>query len=326
MVYDAGANLVPDTNCKKEDIKWSINEPSEGATIDASGVVTFGAEGALITVVVKCGELTDSMSLLYLRLTTQTVARVPSPRSRRLLGVGEEDNISVTPLTGTVAWRLEGPGALSFTSHTAKFEAGDVASEATVFATLTASSGQPSATCSVKFTVIPPSDVEMVRLPGKPEYHEQDRPSAGVCTQVYILPRTVCFYRISIREGECWAVASGYFESENGAYHGRGSSFAVKENTEANPSLGDANDNVGFRGGFLTVPPYGPWPLRRGSIEWKIPYEYVVTTGVQLFREFTIVSQAGEATEQGNLAVRKAGVTVTKDYGEASSGRWRPCE
>ncbi len=69
VTYDAKANLHPDTNCKKEDIVFSLEGETRGSTIDpGSGVVTFGPVGVILTVVVTCGEVFDKMTLLVLRV------------------------------------------------------------------------------------------------------------------------------------------------------------------------------------------------------------------------------------------------------------------
>lgn len=66
--YDAAANLDSQSNCKAEDLIWGIEEPSEGATIDSHGTVTFGSVSAVVTVSVMCGTVSDTMSLRYAKI------------------------------------------------------------------------------------------------------------------------------------------------------------------------------------------------------------------------------------------------------------------
>jgi hypothetical protein len=67
--YSAASNLHPDTNCKKEDLVWSIGPSTEHsqstceATIDSDGTVTFGPSGEVDDVGILCGEIGDNMKL-----------------------------------------------------------------------------------------------------------------------------------------------------------------------------------------------------------------------------------------------------------------------
>ncbi len=63
--YDAGENL--ESNCKPEDIRWSIRGDAHGSTIDQNGLVTFGAP-AQITILVECGDYGDIMDLIMVRV------------------------------------------------------------------------------------------------------------------------------------------------------------------------------------------------------------------------------------------------------------------
>lgn len=105
--YDALSNL--DSNCEYNDITWGISGKSSGATMKGS-VVTFGKDGAIITIKATCKGVTSSMTLIYIKLQIH-LEKKDVTRQRVDVDVGNEINLSavVTPASlapkdGAYAW------------------------------------------------------------------------------------------------------------------------------------------------------------------------------------------------------------------------------
>ena len=246
--YDVGTNLAEGTNCKKEDIKFGIEAPAQGATVDAAGVVTFGDEGAEITVTVKCGDVSDSMKLIYLKIATETFAQVPNDKKRKKLGVCEEDIVTATPEIGAVKWEIQGNGTLSTTDgFRTIYEAPDRASNQEIIKATLTTTDNKTITCSVTFSIVEPSGINLKKT--SPDWHKQGKLSAGFCADVRILPLDVCFYNIQVREKEGDIVSDGYFAPLNGKKEPVNETwFGVNEGTNEFPSLKVGGDKVATQG------------------------------------------------------------------------------
>ena len=312
--YDAGANLHPDTNCKKEDIVFEIPDYAWGASVDNRGIVTFGQHGADITVAVKCGGVSDTMRLIFLKINTETEAPFPEGRDRKLLGVCENVFLEVNPKLSIIQWTILGKGDLVGRDFSPHFHAADSSSHPVIYATMKT---PIEITCSVQFDVIPPTGIEIVRKPNLPDYHEQDLPSCGFCGKVYILPATVCFMGIEVREEDCLGVGQGYFLPLNGESHNPGVWTSVSPGDNTHPSVMDGGDKCTVRGHWT-------WRLEWGTLTFSIPWRYKCP-GKDTNYLFDTVEALTIVDKDGKMTVSKGGCRLTKELAAPTSGSWNVC-
>lgn len=242
-------------------------------------------------------------------ITSETVMTQPPDRARTDIGVGER--VRVTFSLGEADWTLAGDGFLSSpTGQTIVYRAPSRAQTVT----LTATGGGCTATKT--FNIIAPNAVRMRR---RDTLHRLNTVSIGMHTDIFILPDTVNFHAIDIREVDAALAASGVFAPLAGRGHIRnppsGVGSAVSALTTVTPGFGtkiDGIDNIIL--GFLVTPPAAA--VGRG--EWTIPWEYALHGGT--FRRFHTVHQVHSCDAAGNLRASKARAVATATFGTASSG------
>jgi hypothetical protein len=149
-------------------------------------------------------------------ITSETVAEDPSDRTRTTVGVGEVVKLTFSGASAT--WSLEGDGGTLVPSgKTATYTASLHDAIETVHAVDT----MTHATAELTFTVIEPSGLLFVRVPGSPSfiYHHQGWPDIGYAAEVYVQPDTVNFDAIRVREEDATYSADGYYHWEDGKSH-----------------------------------------------------------------------------------------------------------
>src|SRR3954452_14951759 len=124
------------------------------------------------------------------KITSQTVATMPSKRDRKKLGVGEP--VRLTFSLGSANWTLTGTGTglgkLSTRSGAiVTYTAPDRATSVSITAT---GSG---CTASITLETIEPSGMRMERSPHTKGNHKKYKTSVGFIADVYILPADVSF-------------------------------------------------------------------------------------------------------------------------------------
>lgn len=242
-------------------------------------------------------------------ITSETVMTQPEPRTRTDIGVGER--VRVTFSLGDAHWTLSGEGHLSSEDGaTITYRAPSTAQTVTLTAT---GSG---CTATISFNIIAPSDVRMRR---RDTLHRLNTVSIGMHTDIFILPDTVNFHAIDIREVDVGLVASGVFAPLAGRGHIRnppsGVGSAVSATTTWRAGFGtkiDGIDNIIL--GFLATPP----AAAAGRGEWTIPWQYALHGGT--FRRFATVHQVHTCDAAGNLRASKARAVATATFATASSG------
>jgi hypothetical protein len=233
----------------------------------------------------------------------------PPNRARLDIGVGER--VRVTFSLGEANWTLAGEGFLSSdTGATITYRAPSTAQTVT----LTATGG--GCTQTISFNIIAPTGVKMRRLD---ILHRQNTVSIGMHTDIFILPDTVNFHAIDVREVDAPLVASGVFAPLAGSGHihqpPSGVGSAVSATTTWRAGFGtriDAQDSIVL--GFLRNPPAAA--VGRG--EWTIPWQYALHGGT--FRRFATVHQVHTCDAAGNLKATKAHAEAPATVGTASSG------
>ncbi|MDD2734874.1 MAG: hypothetical protein PHF56_13110 [Desulfuromonadaceae bacterium] len=242
-------------------------------------------------------------------ITSETIMTQPPDRTRTSIGVGER--VSVTFSLGDAAWTLAGEGFLSSpTGQTIIYRAPSQAQTVT----LTATGGGCTATKS--FTIIAPTSVKMRT---RDTLHHHDSVTIGLHTDIYILPDTVNFHAIDVREVDVALVSSGVFAPLAGGGHIRnppsGVGSAVAATSTVRSGFGtkiDAVDTILL--GFL-----GALPLAAvGRGQWTIPWQYALRGGT--FRNFDTVRQVHTCDAIGNLRASKAHAVATATYATPSSG------
>lgn len=134
-------------------------------------------------------------------LTSETVATLPTDRTRKKLGVGEEVNLTLRPASlPSPTWVLAGtPGATILTpsSITANLEAGKRACTPTVQATVL------GATVQISYNVVQPSGERARKIRDftvADGYFSATQQGVGMFLEVTVLPDDVSFYNVEVIE------------------------------------------------------------------------------------------------------------------------------
>jgi hypothetical protein len=223
--------------------------------------------------------------------------------------VGERVNVTFS--LGEATWTLSGEGHLSAdTGTTITYRA--PSTKQTV--TLTATGG--GCTATISFNIIAPTGVRMRR---RDILHRLNTVTIGMHTDIFILPDTVNFHAIDIREVDVGLVATGVYASLNGRGHINNTPSGVGSPASATTTwvkdFGTKIDGIDtIILGFLASPPAAA--VGRG--EWTIPWQYALHGGT--FRRFTTVHQVHTCDAAGNLSASKARAVANSTFGAASSG------
>jgi YD repeat-containing protein len=228
-------------------------------------------------------------------LTTQTVATIPSNRSRTKLGVGEVTTLRLSPAPNCpVTWGLSGgSGAISGTSGSSiTFTAHERASTATVTATVNGNQR------SITYNVVEPVTESAIRF--STDNFPAGIQGAGMILKITIAPTDVSFQNVESQEVSGPATSiSGYFTDFAPATlaHVPAGWVPIGE--------GNAKFDHAQISGF-------PSPWRLGGFQWVIPIQWRVMGSVNSgtlpnrLQTFTIHDSTG------NTTVSKLGVSVTR--------------
>lgn len=146
---------------------------------------------------------------IEIKLSSETDAILPKDRSRTTIGVGE--GVTVTSNTA-VEWEIDSKlvNIIEQKPTYIKFSAKDSAGSVTVKAK-TACTDK-----SIKFTIIEPSGLKFNLVK---KLHVKDCLSAGFIAHIYLLPREVNFYAVTLVELESFAVSNGLLSEGNNKPH-----------------------------------------------------------------------------------------------------------
>ena len=268
------ATFTP-TNCGTGTVNFtmnSTNDPSCGGT----------------------GTSTNSGSFNVVDIQHVCVFTTPTNLSRTTIGVGEQVALTACGAPGTVTWSTSA-GTVSPTSgSTTTLTAPGNAATATV--TVNYSGGS----CTLGFSVIEPSGVNMVTNGLR---HAISRPDIGFHAVVYIAPDSVNFGAIYIKEETNNSIATGVYSFENNTPHDPNPQPFPATDTVVSglgTSLGIAMDNV-WSGDPGIAPPFTP-----GSYIFNIPWDFRVGT-TSAWKKFTTLNQNCSLGTGGALTASKAG-------------------
>jgi hypothetical protein len=247
-------------------------------------------------------------------ITSETVRTQPPDRARTDIGVGER--VRVTFSLGEADWTLAGGGNLSSdTGATIVYRAPSTAQSVT----LTATGG--GCTANKTFNIIAPTGVRMRR---RDTLHRINCVLIGMHTDLFILPDTVNFHAIDVRELDSALAASGVFAPLGAIGHisgvvpPGGPGGAASATTTVRPEFGTKIDGIDtIFLGFYSATPTGPAAaVGRGS--WTIPWQYALHGGT--FRRFETLHQVQTCNAAGALAASKARALASANVTTASSG------
>ena len=190
-------------------------------------------------------------------ITTKTLVAAPdgTPDTRAMVGVNERVEMSTS---STAAWTATCGTIVPSAGPTVIWTAPDSPGACTVTAALA-----DGVTCSVGVTVLAPAGNVQVRrsdvwyLPGFA--------GSGFFGAGTVLPKSVSFSRVEVREERVTAAATGYYDvvlHQSGAIHEQGDWVTVTATNDI------GTDRIG------THPPGTRKPFRKGSFSWAIPESY----------------------------------------------------
>ncbi len=243
-----------------------------------------------------------------LSLSSETEATWPENRERTTVGVGEYIVITAEGTLGceVVSWRSWGDAVNHRFTHptdkdeTIRWFAGE--REGTVRITVADDCGCEA---TINFTVIEPSGVRIRRV-NKRVRHTNGLPSAGFLGQPKILPTTVSFGGIEVREQVAEGVGTGIFSVLNGDQHPLGKWNPVND------------DNDTSRPDRIFSGEISDFNFTAGTFTWAIPWEFRVGRGGA--KRFTTVNHVATVTETGQMTMSKGGASVSAEINDPSSG------
>jgi len=243
------------------------------------------------------------------KVETETVATMPSDRTRKKIGVGEKVNLTMTPASiGSVTWSVAGGGKIDpKTGTTTTFTAG--ARKATSTVTATFNSG---AKCDTVFTVVEPSGARMIRKPGTGIFHIQGFLKIGFKGIPFLRPTGVSFENIQVRERRVKGEGTGYLKFLDGQVHKPALKWedVVPGDDDASGSRIKVTDTVELK--TSRKPPFTD-----GFFVWPIPWEYRV--GGAPPKDFATVNQTLTVAPTEKITASKAGINVTVNASDPSS-------
>ncbi len=252
-----------------------------------------------------CNSATQPCPCTNATITSQTVATIPSNRSRTILGVGE--SAVLTYSLGAATWSISPPdpegGSLSSTSGSSvTYTAPDRSANVTI----TATGG--GCTKTITFTIVEPSGIRMERRPGTRGNHTHNTASVGFIADIYVLPANVSFENCSYREEEVNAVGTGCFQqfyaTNNVGHHPNPSPIPI------GPPISDTSGSK--VNGYDKIAASGD--KCDGGWTWSIPWLFRVGGGID--KQFTNVDQVVTITASGAATISKAGASNSSSFND----------
>ena len=280
---------------------WTVSGPGSFATNGGGLSASFSptnAGGGTITFYTRWSGVCDTNShpdSISTNFTIFTISHlcfspIPSDRTRTTLGVGELVYLSLTPIPhGVVTWSVAGGGSID-PATPITFTAPDVMANCTVVASYDEGS------CSVSFDVIPPRDVFFDKDDNAGDKHIHGQTSAGFFADFTILPTTVSFYAIEVREDAApIAFASGNWIANIGPHIQWPEWVTIGYN-----NIGKQPDRIDSLSPIVGSDP--------GGYSWHIPWRYHVGTGEGY--PFAFADHVFTADQNGTATQSKSGANT----------------
>ena len=240
-----------------------------------------------------------------LELTSLTDATLPVNRRRTIIGVGETVKVTANQI---VEWEIRG-GLLHKEHKTATtliFTADDQEGSIKVIARTDCDEE------NITFSVIQPKGLMVIR---REIIHAQNVLDAGFIANFYLLPNSVNFYRVQVRELDSPAHAIGSRINSHGTLHGNypggyspwlDSSYHMKEDG----NILSGND---FVYSFLAY--FCMRNIQQGEVHYNIPYEWRLKPNGKIYL-LTILQQSTITDKNGYTTTRKGLVEITFKFSE----------
>jgi hypothetical protein len=244
----------------------------------------------------------------------------PPPRSRTSLGVGETVRVAVS--SGRASWTVAGAGTLVSQGATwAKIVAGEVAGTFTVTANMSGWSGAYS--CSLTFTVYAPEALMKKVLKTA---HKKDVPGCGFVAKLYLLPVTVSFEMVVVREIDSIATeAWGFYASYAGSGHRPPGEPVSPEMNVLTPEdgWGSTLDTHGasYDDKIVSGDPRSNKadPPTEGKVSLPFSFQYRVSTGTTWY-QIVGEPQTFHMDATGQCIAAKAGADAMAEWHDKDSG------
>ena len=240
-----------------------------------------------------------------LELTSLTDATLPVNRRRTIIGVGETVKVTANQI---VEWEIRG-GLLHKEHKTATtliFTADDQEGSIKVIARTDCDEE------NITFSVIQPKGLMVIR---REIIHAQNVLDAGFIANFYLLPNSVNFYRVQVREVDSPAHATGSRINSHGTLHGNypggyspwlDSSYHMKEDG----NILSGND---FVYSFLAY--FCMRNIQQGEVHYNIPYEWRLKSNGKIYL-LIILQQSTITDKNGYTTTRKGLVEITFKFSE----------
>jgi hypothetical protein len=252
------------------------------------------------TIVAEAGNTTTVKFIVYELIGILTPDDNFQDRSQEMLGLEEEVHLThITNPTGvpvTTQWEiLDGGGMISGQTLYIAFDVGIVRLWLQVTTPGPNYCGGPI----YDRLVIPPLDSYTIRKPESGVRHTKDTCSAGLLAWLYLLPTTVSFYRVDIRESTCLGVGTGFYGHLHNYQHELGDWQGVTVGNYTTGCKIDDDDEV-YSG---EEPP----PFSAGTFTWTIPLQYRGSDGIPHDFDTVIHSQSADSTGKCTINKHAAG-------------------
>lgn len=240
-----------------------------------------------------------------LELTSLTDATLPVNRRRTIIGVGETVKVTANQI---VEWEIRG-GLLHKEHKTATtliFTADDQEGSIKVIARTDCDEE------NITFSVIQPKGLMVIR---REIIHAQNVLDAGFIANFYLLPNSVNFYRVQVREVDSPAHATGSRINSHGTFHGNypggyspwlDSSYHMKEDG----NILSGNDLV-----YSFLAYFCMRNIQQGEVHYNIPYEWRLKPNGKIYL-LTILQQSTITDKNGYTTTRKGLVEITFKFSE----------
>jgi len=266
----------------------------QGGFLTVGGPATGCAPGQQAIAAKLNGKVVSTGQGVLLGMETETLATIPSNRTRTRLGIGEQVTLTLLP-TGLspITWSNAGGGTLDATSGgSVVFTANDRAASPSVTATY---AGVP---ISAAFTVVEPSSESAIKT--SEDVFPAGTQGAGMRLEITIAPTDVSFENVESQEvpGPATSI-TGYFTSFP--------ADSLKHVPAGWVQIAPGNkkfDHAAFSG-FAS-----PWSA--GGFQWVIPIQWRVVGSANMgtlpnrIQTFSITNSSGTST------VSKLGQSVTR--------------
>ncbi|NQZ07768.1 MAG: RHS repeat protein [Algicola sp.] len=244
----------------------------------------------------------DAMSVnvkAQYKLVTQTIAELPSNKSRDIIGVAEQVTLDIENADLPIQWSLI-CSSLTNCGSLVNTHTGGVFFTAPDRATTVLITGKiGNQTLTANFKIIEPSGTLYIARPQTNIYHEHGRPSAGRLADIYLLPDTVSFANIKMQESVTLGYGTGYLLNMHLTPHYAGEILRA-----------DGGWTQGFGtkvsgADLILLKTDGHLDYSDGTFEWNIPHIFYGSDGLP--KQYSTSTFFAQTDDTGKVSISKGG-------------------